>query len=119
MKSYYRLPFPPSVNGYWRAFKRGSVCTQIISKKGRDYRLSVEEKMSSYDYATLKDRLSVEITLYPPDRRKRDLDNYLKGTLDALTHAGLWEDDSQIDTLSIQRGLVVKNGYVDVSITVL
>ena len=75
--------------------------------------------MSSYDYATLKDRLSVEITLYPPDRRKRDLDNYLKGTLDALTHAGLWEDDSQIDTLSIQRGLVVKNGYVDVSITVL
>jgi len=40
-----RLPFPPSVNGYWRAFKRGNICTQIISKKGREYRAAVEDKM--------------------------------------------------------------------------
>ncbi|NBW22487.1 MAG: RusA family crossover junction endodeoxyribonuclease, partial [Caulobacteraceae bacterium] len=36
----------------------------------------------------------VVIEAFPPDRRKRDLDNILKSLLDALTHAGVWEDDS-------------------------
>ena len=38
-----------------------------------------------------------------PDKRRRDLDNLLKATLDSLTHAGVWSDDSQIDALSIRR----------------
>lgn len=111
-----RLPFPPSINGYWRAFKRGNICTQIISKKGRDYRLAVEDKMFSYDYKTLYGKLQVEIDLYPPDKRKRDLDNYMKSTLDALTHVGIWEDDSQIDSLTMRRGIIVKGGCVDIQI---
>ena len=111
-----RLPFPPSVNGYWRAFKRGNICTQIISKKGREYRAAVEDKMFDYDYKTYYCKLKVEITLYPPDKRKRDLDNYTKATLDALTHAGVWDDDSQIDHLTIKRGIIVKPGFVDIKI---
>ncbi|MCV5079210.1 RusA family crossover junction endodeoxyribonuclease, partial [Escherichia coli] len=39
---------------------------------------------------------SVEIVLFPPDNRIRDLDNYNKALFDALTHAGVWEDDSQV-----------------------
>jgi hypothetical protein len=31
----------------------------------------------------------VEILLYPPDNRRRDIDNYTKGLFDALTHAGV------------------------------
>ncbi|MEY4713325.1 MAG: hypothetical protein RIS88_2775 [Pseudomonadota bacterium] len=38
-----------------------------------------------------------------PDRRRRDLDNTLKATQDAMTHAGIWDDDSQIDDLRIVR----------------
>jgi len=90
-----------------------------MSKKGREYRLAVEDKMYDYDYKTLCGKVRVEITLYPPDKRKRDLDNYLKGVLDALTHVGIWEDDSQIDELTIKRGIIVKGGYVDVSIRML
>lgn len=55
-------------------------------------------------YLELDEHLYVEVILYPPDARRRDLDNYMKCLLDALTHAGVWEDDSQIDQLCIFRG---------------
>ena len=51
----------------------------------------------------LTGRVAVRIEAQPPDRRVRDLDNLLKAPLDALTHAGLWVDDSQIDELTIMR----------------
>jgi len=38
-----------------------------------------------------------------PDRRKRDLDNLLKCPLDALHHAKIICDDSQIDKITISR----------------
>jgi Holliday junction resolvase RusA-like endonuclease len=39
------------------------------------------------------------VDAYPPDRRRRDLDNILKAILDALQHAGCYADDSQIHAL--------------------
>ncbi|NBW20709.1 MAG: RusA family crossover junction endodeoxyribonuclease [Caulobacteraceae bacterium] len=56
----------------------------------------------------------VVIEAFPPDRRKRDLDNILKSLLDALTHAGVWEDDSQIEDLRIYRSTIA--GMVKVRI---
>lgn len=50
----------------------------------------------------LEGELSVSLQLVPPDRRKRDIDNYNKALLDALTHSGLWSDDSQIKSLAIE-----------------
>jgi len=47
---------------------------------------------------------------FPPDRRRRDLDNLQKSTLDALEHAGLYEDDSQIDLLIARRCEVAPGG---------
>lgn len=58
----------------------------------------------------------MSIRLDPPDRRRRDLDNALKGTLDALEKAGVYNDDGQIDKLSIERGEVVKGGALVVRI---
>jgi hypothetical protein len=60
--------------------------------------------------------LSVRLLAYPPDRRIRDLDNLPKGVLDALTHAGVWGDDSQIDDLRIVRGSVTPGGRMEISI---
>ena len=66
----------------------------------------------------LAGRLAVSMVACPPDRRARDLDNVLKATLDALTHAGVWLDDSQIDLLSVERAQVVKGGELRVTISV-
>ena len=100
------LPFPPSVNGYWRAIRRGNLCTQIISKKGREYAEAVSTSVNAAGVTTipLEERLEVTILLCAPDRRRRDVDNYSKAVLDSLTKAGVWEDDSQIDRLTLVRG---------------
>lgn len=49
----------------------------------------------------LTGEVSVEIDLYPPDRRRRDIDNPLKCLLDSMTHAGVYEDDSQIKDIEL------------------
>lgn len=48
-------------------------------------------------------RIRMEVVAYPPDKRRRDLDNLGKSLLDSLQHAGLYQDDSQIDYLSFER----------------
>jgi crossover junction endodeoxyribonuclease RusA len=77
----------------------------IISKAGREYRQAVSSLIQgSWRYTK---SVKVTITAYRPDNRKRDLDNLLKATLDSLTYAGIWEDDSQIVDLRIVWGDIV------------
>lgn len=115
----FELPFPPSVNGYWRAFVRGSRVAQIISEKGRNYAEAVEARMSELNLKDekLTDRLNVKIVLHPPCKRNRDLDNYFKSTLDAITKSGFWVDDSQIDKLSMIRAEKIPQGKIIVQVS--
>ncbi len=48
------------------------------------------------NYSILEGDLTVEMHLYPPDNRTRDIDNYSKALFDALTQANFWIDDSQV-----------------------
>jgi len=108
------LPYPPSVNTYWRNIGRGRT---IVSKNGRDYHVAVMTAVLVKGRPkTFGGRLAVEMVVYPPDLRRRDLDNSAKALLDSLTKASVYEDDSQIDDLRILRGKVCKPGKVIVSI---
>lgn len=94
------LPWPPSVNHYWR--RRGN--TYFVSAEGKRYRDQVF--CLTFDYRkhfAPEDRLMVSIDAYPPDRRRRDLDNLLKSLLDSLQYAEIYADDNQIDFLAINR----------------
>jgi crossover junction endodeoxyribonuclease RusA len=51
---------------------------------------------------------------FPPDRRRRDLDNIQKPVLDALQHARVYQDDSQVDLLVTRRCGPANGGRVDV-----
>lgn len=104
------LPFPPSVNHLWRRVGHRI----IVSRRGREYRTSVCSILRGAQPMT--GRLSVSIDLYPPDRRRRDLDNTQKALLDALAHGGAYLDDSQIDHLEINRRERFPNGKVIVRI---
>jgi len=52
---------------------------------------------------TKDDRIRMCVEVYPPDKRRRDLDNLMKATADSLQHAQVYPDDSQIDDLRIIR----------------
>jgi crossover junction endodeoxyribonuclease RusA len=113
--------FPPSVNHYWTYQKtRGGRLYAFVANKGKWFRERAFAAVRSQraDHG-LQDRLKVTIELNPPDRRRRDLDNFNKGVLDALTHAGVWADDSQIDELIIKRGKVVPGGETVVNIELM
>jgi len=109
------LPWPPSINHYWR-HARGR---HYISEQGKQYRDTVQAIVAAGRSQTLTGRVAVSIVAYPPDRRRRDVDNVLKALLDALTHAGLWLDDEQIDDLRIVRDRVVAPGRVSVTARVM
>lgn len=99
------LPYPPSTNRYWRHVTINRAGRTLISKAGRQYRKAVTDACLAVGCPRAgAGRLRVDIAAFPPDRRRRDLDNILKGLLDAITHAGVWEDDSQIDELRVVRG---------------
>jgi crossover junction endodeoxyribonuclease RusA len=101
----YILPFPPSVNSYWRAVVRGKIAVNILSERGRKYRKDADEAIHA-DRAVcepLTGRLQVSLDLHPPTLRKYDCDNFPKAVLDALTHAGVWQDDEQIDQLNVLK----------------
>lgn len=112
------LPWPPSVNQYWRHPSKGPLAGRhLISEQGRAYRAKVTAHVCDEQQAhKLADRLAVSILCYPPDRRRRDLDNILKAALDALVFAGVMLDDSQIDRLAIERCAVQAPGRLEITI---
>ena len=109
------IPYPPSVNTYWRAVK-GRV---IISKRGREYRDAVHIAIRELDIDNLPllNRLRVVINATMPDKRRRDLDNINKAAPDGLGYAGIFGDDEQIDDLRVIRGDVLYPGCLEVEIT--
>ena len=86
------LPFPPSGNRYYRHVGYRT----LLSREGRAYRRQVCGLLAGRVGQPLSGPLDVELDLYPPDRRRRDWDNFQKAVWDALQHAGVYRDDSQI-----------------------
>ncbi|WP_333894939.1 RusA family crossover junction endodeoxyribonuclease [Atlantibacter hermannii] len=115
------LPFPPSVNTYWRAPNRGPLAGRhLISAAGRKYQsdacAAIIEQLRRLPKSSTTPA-AVAIILFPPDQRRRDLDNYNKALFDALTPAGVWEDDSQVKKMLVEWGSVVPKGKVEITIT--
>jgi len=106
------LPFPPSVNHYYRHVGPRT----LISREGRAFREKVCAILALRGVRRMDGPLSVTIQVHPPDNRRRDLDNVQKSLLDALQHGGAYEDDSQISRLLTERGEVVPGGKVIVRI---
>lgn len=114
------LPFPPSVNTYWRSPNSGPLKGRtLISEKGRAFQsaacAAIIEQLRCLPKPS-SSLAAVEIFLFPPDARRREIDNYNKALFDALTHAGVWEDDSQVKRMLVEWGPQVKGGRVEISI---
>lgn len=100
------LPYPPSINHYWRRVGPRTV----ISREGRRFRSNVVAILTTLRLQPLVGDLAVEVEVYPPDNRRRDIDNVQKALFDALQHGGAYADDSQIVHLSIAKCPPVAGG---------
>lgn len=111
------LPYPPSVNHYWRRVGPRT----LISREGRTFRRNVCALLGGGGPRKPPSggRIALTMDAFPPDRRRRDLDNIQKSVLDALEHAGVYEDDSQVDLLLTQRREVVRGGSLRVEVMAL
>ncbi len=108
------MPYPPSVNTYYSVV-RGR---KILSKKGRSYK--IEAMVCLYQQSVAKDRegpYAICISVRPPDKRKRDIDNLIKPLLDSLVEYGAISDDSEVVDLRIQKFNPIKGGSVEVLIS--
>ncbi|MEE8382690.1 MAG: RusA family crossover junction endodeoxyribonuclease [Thermodesulfobacteriota bacterium] len=107
------LPWPPSSRAYYTYTKRGV----YLSKNGRKYKEVVAKAVNEQIPAlTLTYQLRITVKMFPPDRRKRDVDNHLKGLFDSLEESGLIKDDCLFDQVFIYRGVVIAKGAVIVEI---
>lgn len=104
------LPYPPSVNAYWRAFK-GRI---LLSRDGRAYKTAAALVAKTQGARILAGPVLVRVDVYRP-RRIGDLDNTLKATLDALRGIA-FEDDAQVESLSAIRHDDKKNPRVEVEV---
>jgi crossover junction endodeoxyribonuclease RusA len=100
---------PPSVNHYWLSNGK----KRYLSDRARAFHRIVKQIVPSHK--TLA-RLKLEVTFHFPDRRTRDIDNYLKATIDSLVKCGLCIDDEQFDELIVKRGNVIKGGLIKLKV---
>jgi len=91
------LPYPPSINHYWRRVGNKT----LISRQGRQYKHDAALSARAAGLTPLTGPVTVTLTVYRP-RRSGDLDNVQKPLLDALNGIA-WNDDSQVVELHAYR----------------
>lgn len=96
---------PPSVNHYWvTSGKR-----RFLSDRARNFHDLVRAIVPARQTS---ERLKLDVTFHFPNQQCRDIDNYLKATIDSLVKCGLCIDDEQFDVLVVKRGDIVKGGLI-------
>lgn len=101
---------PPSVNNYWQVTKGKK---WALTQRAQDFHNYVRTIVPSL----MTDmRLKMDVTFYFPDLKTRDIDNYLKATIDSLVKCQFCLDDEQFDVLHVKRGEMVKGGLIKIKV---
>jgi len=107
MELQLTLPYPPSANRNVR-----QACGHFYTVPAvREYRQQVKYILRNAPAFTMP--VSVAIMVYPPNRRKRDLDNVLKVLFDAIVRAKVLVDDSQVKRIALEWADVFEGGKVE------
>ena len=111
------LPWPPSVNDYYRRDPKTGA--RYLKNRGRQFRETVMmlvRAQSCGPAPMLMGPLDFAMAVYPPDHRRHDSDNLLKAVQDALEHAMVYDDDSQLARKFIESCAPVEGGKVIVTV---
>ena len=93
------VDWPPSANNNWM-IRRGRF---VKTNEAACYKRLIGNLSYTWEKITFLKDIEVSIKAYPPDNRKRDIDNLLKITLVALQETHLFENDEQIRKITIER----------------
>lgn len=110
----FNLPYPMSisVNNIWKRSKQGI----YVNPKAKKYREEVYYCTRNIETFDQKD-LEIEIKMFPPDKRTRDVDNILKSIFDAIQYAKIINSDYQIRKALIERfDPVCPGGLIEVTL---
>ncbi len=137
------LPWPPSINSYFMEYamppagaliqkrirdhgfdemhvwlRRNTRVMKRVGDKGHAYRADVQEYvLRNRLNKGFREPLVMSMDFYAPDRRQRDLDNHYKPLIDALEHACVFLDDSQIKAhVTMMHEEIIKGGKVVVGL---
>ena len=109
-----RLPMPPTVNSYQPHALIGGKIVRHHSAEGKAFKAAVHAAWLSYwngwPPEPVTGRLRLLVLVYYNTAAAIDLDNRVKPLQDALTEAGAWGDDEQIDDLCVRRGPISREG---------
>lgn len=100
------LSWPPSVNQYWEHVYNAKLRrVQVFpSKAALSFKVQTAALVRKKGAPPrFQNAIQIEIDAYPPDRRKRDSDNIVKATFDALTYSNVWRDDYQVVDFRVRR----------------
>lgn len=104
------LPWPPSVNAYWRIFRNRI----LLSREARDFKANAASVAKRAALTPRAGPVVVTVWAFRP-RRIGDLDNTLKATLDSLRGV-VFVDDSQVVELHAFRRDDKENPRVEVQV---
>lgn len=88
------LPFPPSVNSLYNGGMRSK--RRFISSKYQDWIDVAGQRLAKQRVGKINGLTFVTYGFQRPDKRRRDVQNYLKAVTDLLVKRGIIEDDSLI-----------------------
>ena len=108
------LPYPPSVNRYWRHVLIGKRAAVLLSREAREFKARVGEICALARVQPIEGPVFVRLVAYRP-RKIGDLDGVLKGTLDAL-QGFAFKNDSQIVRILAERRDDKERPRVEVSV---
>ena len=107
---------PQSTQHIYKMTCRGKFATLYMSKAGKDLKEDYQWQLKAqYKGKPLTKELDLRVELFFGDERKRDIDNYNKLILDAMSGI-IYEDDNQIQSLLIIKNIDKKNPRVEIQL---
>jgi len=116
VKTIVRSGEPKSTQHIYRNICRGGFSTTYMTAEGKALKEQYQwEARAQWKGKPLEGDIEVSITLYFGTKRRADLDNFNKLSLDALTGIA-YLDDSQIAKRTIARGYDKARPRIEVSL---
>lgn len=106
------LPYPPSANKLWKPVAAGKM------PRTPEYRAWMTEAswlaaLAAREQGRIRGTYKVLVEVCPPSlKRRRDLDNLLKATSDALVKGGVVEDDSLCQEITVRWTVLDEPGLM-------